>query len=96
MAWSVIVENLQDYPGFSEQIIETLVTAHVSYPFDADLALKLAKDAGLASATLAGGRTPNPYGGDEVVDISIHGFASSRGLVDLMKLIVVQPEDRDE
>lgn len=96
MAWSVIVHDLQNYKNFSESIIETLVATNPAYPFDAQLALIVAKEAGLASATLAGSRTPNPYGGDEVVDIAVHGFAQHRDLADFMKAVVVQPEVKDE
>jgi len=95
MAWSIVINNLQDYQGFPQDVIETFLAGHVAYPFDAQLALIAAKEAGLASATLAGARTPNPYGGDEVVDIAVHGFAEHKDLAEFMKAVVVQPESHD-
>lgn len=54
-----------------------MLTQHLEYPADMELALNVAKKARLSSAVLTGGRTPNPYGDDEVVDISIRGMAKA-------------------
>lgn len=94
MSWAIVIENLADYAGFDEAVVAKLLTSHIAYPFDAQIALKMAREAGLSSATLAGGRTPNPYGGDEICDISVHGFVEAKDFVNTMKHIVVLPEDK--
>jgi hypothetical protein len=93
MSWAIVIENLPEYPGFTEEIVAKMLSSHIAYPFDAQIALKMAREAKLSSATLAGGRTPNPYGGDEIIDISVHGFAEARDFVNTMRHIVVLPEE---
>jgi len=73
MSWSVTVNNLPEYEDFPLDTQEFFASLHPSYPRDAATALTLAKQCGLRSATLSGCRTPNPYGGDEIVDISVRG-----------------------
>lgn len=73
MSWSITVNNLQEYEDFPLETQEFFASLHPSYPRDATNALAVAKLCGLRSATLSGGRTPNPYGGDEIVDVSIRG-----------------------
>jgi hypothetical protein len=91
MSWAVIVQNIPDFESFDQQTTQKLLSSHIMYPFDAELALILAKKAGLKSATLAGSRTPNPYGPDEVCDISIHGFVNATDFISTMTAIVTQP-----
>jgi hypothetical protein len=95
MSWAVIVQNLQDFEGFDVETTQKLLSSHIMYPFDADLALRLAKSAGLKSATLAGSRTPNPYGPDEVCDISVHGFVNATDFVSAMTQLVSRPATPD-
>jgi hypothetical protein len=73
MSWSVTVNNLEEYEGFPIETQEFFASNHPSYPRDAANALAIAKQLGLRSATLSGCRTPNPYGGDEIVDVSVRG-----------------------
>lgn len=64
------------------------MTQHIRYPQDMSLALKLAKRAGLKTAVLTGCRTPNPYGGDEVIDISVRGMVMATDFQSVMKEII--------
>jgi len=73
MSWSVTVNDIPNFGGFALGTQEFMSGQHPAYARDAELALKLAKEAGLKSATLSGMRTDNPYGGDEIVDISVRG-----------------------
>lgn len=88
MSWSVTVNNLQEYKLFTPDIVEKMMTQHIAYPNDMMLALELAKKAGLKSASLTGGRTPSPYGTDEVVDISIRGMCEATDFVTAIKKIL--------
>lgn len=88
MSWSVTINNLKEYEGFPQEMIETMITQHLAYAADMNLALKAAKAMDLNSCTLAGGRTPNPYGEDETVVITITGFSKARDFVTMMKDIV--------
>lgn len=92
MSWSITINNLPDYSGFDEFTIEKMVTQHILYPFDMQLALDAAKKAGLKSAVLGGGRTISPYTGEEVVTITITGMSDSTDFNAAMKRIVVQSE----
>src|SRR5713226_9108420 len=74
MSWSVTINNIPEYKGFDSDVIERMLTQHIAYPGDMQLALNLARQVGLKSCVLTGMHTPNPYGGDEVVDISIRGM----------------------
>lgn len=76
MSWSITVLDVQHYEGFTHDIVEQMLTQHPQYPADMALALEVAKKAGLASASLSGGRTPNPYGDDETVVITVTGMAT--------------------
>jgi hypothetical protein len=88
MSWSITVNNVQSYDQFPDNIIEQMLTQHIAYPGDMMKALKLAKDCGFSSAVLTGMRTPNPYGGDEVVDISVRGMLEATDFQSEMKKIL--------
>ena len=64
------------------------MTQHIKYPQDMSLALEIAKRAGFKSAVLTGARTPNPYGGDEVIDISVRGTVVATDFNTMMKEIL--------
>jgi hypothetical protein len=88
MSWSVTVNNLQEYDGFDLETQQLIASQHAAYVRDADLALALARAAGLMSATLSGGRTPNPYTGDEITDISVRGTTGSSDFLSEMRDII--------
>lgn len=73
MSWSATVQNVQEYEKLDPETEEYFSSQHAAYPRDFASALQLAKSIGLKSATLSGGRTPNPYGGDEIIDVSVRG-----------------------
>lgn len=77
MSWSITINDLKTYEGFTVEQIELMLTQHPQYPGDMQIALDAARKAGLASVSLAGGRTPNPYGDDETVNISIMGMGTA-------------------
>jgi hypothetical protein len=92
MSWSITVNNLPEYEDFPLDIMERMLTQHVAYPMDMRIALQAAKRAGLMSATLAGARTPNPYGPNEVVTITITGHSVARDFFTEMTKLVTQAE----
>jgi hypothetical protein len=85
MSWSITINNLPDYAGFTTDVIEQMLTQHMAYPADMALALEVARKAGLASASLSGGRTPNPYGDDEVVIITVTGMGAAQDFESAMR-----------
>lgn len=95
MSWSVTVNNLQDFEKFTIDTDEYFSSQHPAYPRDVRIALELAKTAGLKSATLSGGRTPSPYGGDEIVLITISGSASHSDFLSEMRQIIAAGPDKD-
>jgi hypothetical protein len=78
MSWSITVDDLQDVPGLPDSVLAGAARDNPAYELDARLAFQAAKDAGLVSATLSGGRTPSPYGGPDTVVISVLGFSDRR------------------
>ena len=95
MSWAVTVNDIENYEGFPLDLQEFFVSQHASYPRDATLALTVAKLAGLRSATLSGMRTPNPYGGDEIVDISVRGTPLYKDFLLEMREIIASGIDED-
>lgn len=95
MSWSITVDNLQSYPNFPPDIQEQFASQHPSYPRDADEALVMAKLLGLKSATLCGGRTPNPYTGEDIVDVSVRGTPSNSDFLSEMKAIIESGPDEE-
>lgn len=92
--WNVTVDNLQDFNGFTLDTQELFANQHAAYVRDANEALAVAKAIGLKSATLSGARTPNPYGGDEVVHISISGFPTHSDFLSEMRGIIASGPDK--
>lgn len=89
MSWSVTINNLKDFKHFPQKVIEDMMTQHIQYPKDMYIALELAKKSNLSSCVLTGMRTPNPYGGDEVVDISVRGHVEALDFQQEMKRILL-------
>lgn len=77
MSWSVTIKDIQNYDRLSDpkwlENAAYFASQHPLYVQDMERAFELARNTGLASAVITGGRTPSPYGDDEVVDISIRG-----------------------
>lgn len=78
MSWSVTVNDLDQINELPHEIYAKVAEDNPLYAQDLGIALIAAMKAGLVSATLAGGRTPSPYGGPDVVTISVHGFDSRK------------------
>jgi hypothetical protein len=88
VSWSITVNDVQEMEGFPVETVELFASLHPSYPRDSQVALDSARAAGLKSATLSGGRTPNPYGGDEIVDISVRGTPVYKDFLSEMREII--------
>lgn len=88
MSWSVTVNDIENYEGFPLELEEFFASQHPAYPRDAMMALGLARATGLQSATLSGCRTPNPYGGDEIADISVRGTPVYKDFLHEMREII--------
>ena len=79
MSWSVSLNDLQQMTdGLPDDVLATLSRDNPLYEADAGLAFECARQAGLVSAGLSGGRVPSPYGGPDTVTISIVGFSDER------------------
>jgi hypothetical protein len=94
MSWSVTINNLPEFKGFDADLVEKMMTQHIAYPGDMLLALEVARKAHLKSAVLTGMRQPNPYGGDEVIDISVKGMAEAIDFQSEMKRILQHGPDQ--
>jgi hypothetical protein len=89
MSWSVTVDNLSESSlRLPPDIEEYIGSQHPLYLSDLELAFEMAKRLGFASATLTGMRTPNPYGDDEVVDVSVRGLMVAKDFNATVKSIV--------
>jgi len=94
MGWSVTVTDPNSYEQFPGDIHEQWAREHEAYPHDADVALRMAKELGLHSVSLGGGRTPVPYGDDEIVAITITGTVNSKDFLNtVQKAILAGPSD---
>jgi hypothetical protein len=76
MSWAITVNDLDQIDDLPDEIYYNASKDNPVYEADARLAFRAAKDAGLVSATLSGGRTPSMYGGPDTVTISVVGFDS--------------------
>lgn len=95
MGWSVTVTDPKSYKKFETDIQELWAREHEGYPYDADLALEVARKIGLNSATLSGGRTPIPGSEDEVVVITITGTVKDYDFLAAMRRAIVSGPDED-
>lgn len=88
MSWNIVVNDVPEYLEFPLETEEFFTSLHPSYARDAMYALTIAKLLGLKSASLSGCRTPNPYGGDEIVDVSIRGTPIYKDFLAEMREII--------
>jgi hypothetical protein len=96
MGWSVTINNLKGYEAFDDKTKLYLSEQHELYAEDAEYALDLALRAGLSSAVLSGGRTPQMYPPfDEHIIISVSGFRDSDDFQKTMKTVIGQGPDVD-
>lgn len=93
MSWNITVNNIPEFDSFDLETQEFFASQHASYPRDANDALLMARMLGLRSATLCGARTPNPYGGDEIVDVSVRGTPIYQDFLSEMREIIAQGPD---
>jgi hypothetical protein len=97
MSWSVTINDVQEFEKLDVSTEEYFSSQHPSYPRDVAAALAVAKAVGLRSATLSGMRTPNPYGGDEIVDVSVRGTPIYKDFLQEMQEIISNgPDERAE
>lgn len=96
MSWSVTIDDLQQVTELPPAVLAKISEDNPEYEQDAVGAFVLAKVAGLASAALSGGRTPNPYAKDEVVNFSIVGHTRNRQFTSAMQQTVVAPDIESE
>lgn len=70
---------------------------NIAYPFDADLALDLARLLMLKGVTISGGRTPiiGGEGEEEVVVVTITGSTKTKHFLDLMQSTIRQGPGAD-
>jgi hypothetical protein len=89
MGWSITINDLAKFEGFTEEQEKFFEEQHPMYGQDSALALELAKQSELASCTLSGGRTPDPYRPDnEHIIITVIGFNRVTDFVGGMKDII--------
>lgn len=95
MSWAITVNNLREIEQLDlpEVTYNYIASQHPDYISDLGYAFALAKNLGLASATLTGFRTPNPAGGPEVIDVSVRGFADASDFIaEIHKIIEAGPD----
>jgi hypothetical protein len=74
MSWAITVNDIDKIEELPDTLYDMACRENPDYYGDANAAFNLAKQAGLVSATISGGRTPSPYGGPDTVVVSIIGF----------------------
>ncbi len=74
MSWSITINDLDQIEELPDELYDKACRDNTDYYGDANAAFNLAKQAGLVSATISGGRTPSPYGGPDTVVVSVVGF----------------------
>lgn len=88
MSWSITINNLPSFEKFDQGMLNIQAAEHPKYPEDMKIALICARLLRMGSVTLTGMRAPNPYGGDEVIDVSIRGFPAPGDFVNEMRRII--------
>lgn len=73
-SWSITVNDLDQIEELPGHVYDTACGDDAELQGDALAAFVSAKERGLVSATISGGRTPSPYGGPDTVIISVTGF----------------------
>lgn len=82
--------NFDGTAEIPDAVLEDMLTQHPKYGDDMYAALELAKDRGFTTVVLTGMRTVSPYGGDEVVDISVRGMMKATDFQGTMKEIIAR------
>jgi hypothetical protein len=93
MSWSFTVNHIMQEFELDDTLLASMEALHPEYPHDMKLTLGLAKMAGLRSGTLAGGRTSSPYGGPEVILLTVTGTAEPADWHDTMKANIAAGPD---
>lgn len=90
MSWSITVNNLQqDWEQvFREDIVASFLSQHPEHFGDLRAAVEAARSMKLSAATLAGGRTPSPYDGNETVVLTITGVTVGTDYNTTMRKII--------
>lgn len=91
MSWSVTIRNVQQAEVLPLHVQMKAAATHPAYAYDMNHALALAKALGLESATLTGMRAPNPYGGKEVIDVSVRGTVEGDFITNIRNAILAGP-----
>lgn len=73
-SWSITVNDLDQIDTLPGEIYDKACGDDAELQGDALAAFVSAKERGLVSATISGGRTPSPYGGPDTVVITVVGF----------------------
>lgn len=73
MSWSFTINDVVQGFEIPPAVIEEFRRENEAYPADMELALKLAQEIGMKTATLTGYRTPSPYGGPDSIGVSVMG-----------------------
>ena len=97
VGWSLGIHNLQSVERLEEDKVKLLCEQHHMYGLDAMKLFKLAKQAGFASCTISGGRTPDPYNPEQEISVlSIVGFTHSTDFNDAMRKVILSGPDAEE
>lgn len=83
MTWSYVLNNFDE--EIPEGDIEQQGQEHPAYPNDIREALALARKLGLKSGAITGVRVINPYGDNEVVDVSVRGMVIQTDFIAAVK-----------
>lgn len=85
MSYSLTIDNIQMYGGFDEAQISDMLRVHPRYPEMMNAGVLTAVKLGMRSAVITVISTPNPYGDDEVVDVSVRGMMKATSFQEAMK-----------
>lgn len=97
MSWSITFNEISKDTAIPPDVVEGMLTQHIQYGADMMAALTLAKRIGMKSGTLTGMRTPNPYGGPEVIDISVRGLIEATDFnQEIIKILGTGPDGEDK
>lgn len=93
MSYSLTIDNVQMYPGFDEAIIQDMLRVNPRYPELMNAGVLTAVKLGMSSAVITVIITPNPYGDDEVIDVSVRGMTRATSFQEaMMRNIAAGPQ----